>query len=108
MPHAEIKFSSDLKINFEKLFTTIEDTINQHDSSAGACKCRAYPADIYKHSHILIEISMLPKPHRNDDFTKKLAQDLEIEIKKHIKQECYFSFLLQYNLLCYVTNRHTV
>ncbi|PIR25088.1 MAG: hypothetical protein COX62_02590 [Deltaproteobacteria bacterium CG_4_10_14_0_2_um_filter_43_8] len=108
MPHAEIKCSSDLRINFDELFSSLEKLINQHDSTAGICKCRAYLTDVFKHSHILITISMLTKPHRDENFTKKLSHDLETEIKKHLKQECYFSFLLEYNPLHYVTNFHSV
>jgi len=108
MPHAEIKCSSDLDIHFEKLFAGIESTINQHDSSAGECKGRAYPTTLYKHSHILITISMLTKPHRDEVFTKNLSNALEVEIKKHLNQDCFFSLLLKYNLVQYVTNRHVV
>ena len=108
MPHAEIKFSSDLQINFKELFSAIETTINEHDSSAGVCKCRAYPSQIYLHTHILVTVSMLTKSHRDEVFTKKLSDDLETEIKKHLKQDCYFSFLLEYNPTQYVTNSHKV
>lgn len=108
MPHAEIKYSSDLKIDFEQLFTAIEKVINDHDSSAGVCKGRAYPAKDYLHSHILVTISMLTKSHRTKEFTQKLSEDLEKEIKKYLKQNCYFSFLLEYNPDHYITSQHII
>lgn len=106
MPHVEIKCSGDLKINFDELFYAIESTINHFDKSSGECKSRAYPTDIFKYSHILVTISMLAKPYRDETFTKSLSRALESEIKKHLKQDCFFSFLIEYNLTHYVTNQH--
>ena len=45
MPHADIKYSSDLNINAEEILQVIEETILGKDTGAGACKGRAYPAD---------------------------------------------------------------
>ena len=52
------------------MFTAIEHTILAHDSSSGDCKCRSYPAEASNHTHLLIEISMLTKPHRDEAFKR--------------------------------------
>ena len=43
MPHADIKYSPNLRFEPQKIFAAIEDTINAydnaHDSGAGDCKC---------------------------------------------------------------------
>src|SRR5688572_26826759 len=106
MPHVEINYTQDLSIDFDELFLAIETTINNHDSSAGICKCRAYPSANYRYTHILVTLSLLPKPHRDDIFTNKLIQALELTIKSHLKQPCYFSMLVAYNLRHYVTNQY--
>ena len=65
MPHADIKYSPNLRFEPQKVFAAIEDTINAHDSDAGYSKCRSYPAKNSNHTHLLIEVSMLTKPHQN-------------------------------------------
>ncbi|MDA9008462.1 hypothetical protein N9K16_00720 [Alphaproteobacteria bacterium] len=106
MPHAELKYSSDLDFDAQAIFVAIEDTINARDPNAGECKCRAYPTDVYHHSHILISVSLLPKAHRDDAFTAALIKELESAIKVHLKQTCYFSLLVEYSLKTYITNQH--
>ncbi|ODN43017.1 hypothetical protein [Piscirickettsia litoralis] len=108
MPHIELKYSDDLLINADEIFEVIENVINQHDSSSGVCKGRAYPTGLYKHTHILISLSLLEKPHRDDNFSQELINKLEKEVKKIIQQDCYFSLSLNYNLSYYITNQHHV
>ncbi|MGB2707205.1 MAG: hypothetical protein WBC41_03540 [Pseudoalteromonas nigrifaciens] len=108
MPHVEIKYSDNLKINTKEVFDVIEQIINNKDASAGVCKSRAYPSLEYKHSHILITISLLTKPHRNKEFTLALSTELEASIKKHLKQSVYFSLNIEYSQAYYTTNVHLV
>jgi hypothetical protein len=108
MPHAELKHSSDLDFDAQAIFAAIEDTINARDPNAGECKCRAYPTDVYHHTHILISVSLLPKNHRDEAFTAALIRDLQAVIKAQLKQTCYFSLLVEYSLKTYVTNQHVV
>ncbi len=96
MPHVEIKYSNDITLDTELLFTQIETLINKHDPSAGVCKSRAYPCKQFKHSHVLLTISLLSKPHRDDIFTTKLADEIEFSIKQHFTQSLYFSFNIEY------------
>ena len=106
MPHAEIKHSADLAFEADRLFAAIEDAINRHDPAAGECKCRAYPAATYRHTHMLVAITMLAKPNRNAAFTAAVMEDLERTIKAHLKQKCLFSLLVEYSPSTYVTNEH--
>ena len=108
MPHVEIKYSDNLDIDTKEVFDVIEGIINKKDSSAGVCKSRAYPCSEYKYSHILITISLLTKPHRGEEFTLTLSNELEKSIKLHLKQSVYFSLNIEYSLAYYTTNVHLV
>ncbi len=108
MPHVEIKYSDNLKIGTKEIFDVIEGIINKKDSSAGECKSRAYPCSEYKYTHILVTISLLTKPHRNEEFTLALSRELEDSIKLHLKQSVYFSLNIEYSLAYYTTNVHIV
>ncbi len=108
MPHVEIKYSDNLDISSQTIFDVIEEVINKNDSSAGECKSRSYPCSEYKYSHILIAISLLTKPHRDEEFTLALSRELEESIKQHLKQSVYFSLNIDYSLAHYTTNVHLV
>ncbi|MDG1739135.1 MAG: hypothetical protein P8L68_01240 [Paracoccaceae bacterium] len=104
MPHAELKYSSDLGIDAPKILRAIEECINDHDPNAGACKGRAYLTDIFHHTHILVDISMLPKPHRDTAFTVRLRDDLEHLIKGCLTKACKFSLAITFTDQIYITN----
>ena len=106
MPHADIKYSPNLRFEPQKIFAAIEDTINAHDSGAGDCKCRSYPAKNSNHTLLLIEVSMLTKPHRNHDFTIALRDAIETAVKVHLLQRCYFSLSITFTDDLYLTNEH--
>ncbi|MGV3278811.1 hypothetical protein ACFX5K_04105 [Rickettsiales bacterium LUAb2] len=97
MPHVEIKYSNDLKFNPKDLFDVIEATINKLDNTAGACKSRGYPTTIFKHTHLIVVVSLLIKPNRDQTFTNQLIQDLTNIIKQRLNQPCYFSLEIYYN-----------
>lgn len=107
MPHAELKYSSDLDIDAPALLREIETTILAHDDSAGACKGRAYPTDQFHHTHIAISVSLLPKAHRDAAFLQALLDDLEQRLKARIAQPCAFSLGLNFSGAAYVTNMHS-
>lgn len=106
MPHADLKYSDDLNIDAPAILAEIEETILSHDNGSGACKGRAYPAAHYHHTHILIEVSMLSKPHRDATFTDRLITELERRIKARLNQPCAFSLAVRYSSGGYVTNLH--
>lgn len=106
MPHAEIKYTNDLSLDTPTILAEIEKIIHTHDAGAGSCKGRAYPCAEFHHTHVLVAIFMLQKPHRDETFTTALMDELERTIKAHIPTSCYFSLELGYSDTNYVTNRH--
>ncbi|KIC37921.1 hypothetical protein [Leisingera sp. ANG-M7] len=106
MPHAELKYSSDLDVDAEAILAEIETVILEHDSGAGACKGRAYPAGQFRHTHITVSVALLTKPHRDEAFSRALLADLESRIKARLHQPCEFSLGLSYSTPLYVTNFH--
>ncbi|WP_299574585.1 hypothetical protein [uncultured Shewanella sp.] len=108
MPHVEIKYSDNLQFSVTSMFDEIEEIINHKDASAGVCKSRAYPCSKYKHTHILVTVSLLTKPHRDEQFTRELSAELEQAIKHHLKQSVYFSLKIEYSGAYYTTNVHHV
>ena len=96
MPHTELKYSDDLTLDTETIFTAIEACVNQVDPSAGVCKSRAYPTGEFLHSHLFISVTLLKKPHRNEDFSQSLLESLSNEIKPLLIQDCYLSVSLDY------------
>ena len=108
MPHAELKYSSDLTLDAQAVLARVEEIILSHDPGSGDCKGRAYPAPEFHHTHLLLSVTMLTKPHRDAAFTKALMEDLEVSVKAMLTQSCFFSFSLEYSAGHYVTNRHEV
>jgi hypothetical protein len=107
MPHAELKYSSDLNIDAPAMLREIEAVILEHDGGAGECKGRAYPTDLYHHTHIAMSVSLLPKAHRDAAFLQALLDDLEHRLKSRISQPCAFSLGLNFSGAAYVTNMHS-
>ncbi|MDU8926264.1 hypothetical protein RXV86_02595 [Alisedimentitalea sp. MJ-SS2] len=107
MPHSELRYSSDLNLDAKALLREIEQIILRHDAGSGECKGRAYPADIFHHSHCLLSVSLLTKPHRDAVFTKALLHDLEAGLRQHLAQPCFLSLGIQYSDDNYVTTAHS-
>lgn len=105
MPHAEIKYSDDLRIDSAAILAEIEAIIQRHDSGAGACKGRAYPTSEYHHSHVTVSVNLLVKPHRDDAFSAALLSALEQAVSARLPRPCEFSFGLHYSTPHYVTRR---
>lgn len=76
MPQADLKYSADLVLDAPALLAEVEAVILRHDGGAGACKGRAYPAAGFHHSHVLLEVGILDKPHRDQAFCAALLADL--------------------------------
>ena len=104
MPHTEIKYSSDMKFDAQAMMAGIETVLNQLDDTSGHCKGRAYPSETFLHTHILVEVHLLAKPHRDAAFTSRALDALEQEVKSHLSQACEFSLKLLYAPTAYVTH----
>ncbi len=76
MPQADLKYSADLDIDAQALMADIQATIASHDSGAGMCKARAYPAAVFQHTHFLLHVAILPKAHRDAAFRTALLEAL--------------------------------
>ena len=105
MPHAELKYSNDLTLDAPAILASIEAVIQNHDSGSGDCKGRAYPAFEFHHTHVIVEISMLPKAHRDKAFMAALSVDLEEAIKAQLSGPCFFSLMISLSSENYLTNR---
>tara|TARA_R110002096_G_scaffold414611_1_gene615780 strand:- start:13496 stop:13831 length:336 start_codon:yes stop_codon:yes gene_type:complete len=106
MPHADLKFSNDLNLDAVALLRAIEQIIQQHDAGSGECKGRAHPATHFNHTHCLLDISMLTKPHRDSKFTQSLLNDLKSEMERHLAQPCHLSLGIHYSDDNYITSKH--
>jgi hypothetical protein len=106
MPHAELKYSIDLDLDAVALLRCVEQIILRHDANSGECKGRAYPADEYHHSHCLLNVSMLSKSHRDKAFTNALLLDLEAELCRHLRKQCFLSLGIQYSDNNYITTAY--
>ena len=105
MPQIDLKYSCDLNLDILKIFQEIELLINKLDSSSGECKCRAYPADDYLHSHIYTYVKVLNKPHRDEEFMKNLLRELSQLLKPFFPQGCFYSIELDFSGDYYLTSR---
>jgi hypothetical protein len=108
MPHAELKYSNDLDIDAVAILAGVEAVIQQHDTGAGQCKGRAFAVSEYHHSHVILNVSVLPKAHRDTAFMNALLADLETTVKSMIAQPCAFSAEITFSGEYYVTNQHDV
>jgi len=106
MPHAELKYSSDLKFDVAKTLQAIEQLILRHDAGSGMCKGRAYPSEIFHHTHCILTVSMLTKTHRDAAFTQDLLQALTTELGAHLSQECGLSVQIRYSDDAYYTGMY--
>jgi len=105
MPHIELKHSNDLNIDAPKLFADIEQCFNGIDSSAGDCKSRAYPTDQYLHTHVYLHVSLLPKPHRDDEFMHLLIQSLRDCATPYLPTGCWLSIDATFSSPYYLTEK---
>ncbi len=105
MPHAELKYSSDLDFDPVALLADIEATILEHDDGSGACKGRAYPAGQFHHTHCLLNVSMLTKAHRDAAFTQRLLKSLDATLRRHVRQSCFLSLGITYTDETYLTSQ---
>ena len=103
MPHAELKYSSTIDLDAEALLRDIEATILRHDPNAGDCKGRAFAVDTFHHTHLIADIVMLPKPHRDAKFVTALRADLVERVRAAVPRPCWVSLELRFCGAHYLT-----
>lgn len=103
MPHLDLKYSDDLHIDAATMLHGVEEIIQRHDAGSGACKGRAYPAPVYHHTHLIAEISLLPKAHRDQAFMSALQSEIADFLRGHLPRPCAFSLDLRFSGTYYLT-----
>lgn len=107
MPHARLEYSADLEIDAGTILAEIEAIILAHDAGAGDTKGRAYPAEIFHHTHFKAEIALLAKPHRDMAFMAALQADLKAALARHLPRPCWLSLDLVFSGPGYITEKLT-
>ncbi|MCH9631705.1 MAG: hypothetical protein S4CHLAM6_00220 [Chlamydiae bacterium] len=105
MPQLDLKYSNNLKINTNEIFHCVEKAIKTLDASAGACKCRAYPTSDFLHENMLIEVSILKKPHRNSQFMTNLLEKINSYLKPLLPSKCFYAIKLDFLPNHYITSQ---
>ena len=72
MPHAEIKYTSDIQIDFTTLMPDIEKIVLDLDPTSGACEGRGLKIEEYEHSHINIEIGGFATKQHDINFLREI------------------------------------
>jgi len=103
MPHLDLKFSSDIDLDIQAFFAEVESVLQAHDADTGPCKCRAYKAKNYQHSHCLVELRMFAKRERDAQFTANIVAAVEAVLIKYLNQDCSLSVMLTFSPSAYIT-----
>ncbi|MCI5057784.1 MAG: hypothetical protein MRY83_16835, partial [Flavobacteriales bacterium] len=103
MPQVDMKYSDDLDIDTKKLFQEIESMMNGMDHTAGVCKSRAYPTSEYMHSHCYVRVSVLRKPHRDQNFMQNCFEQLNSLVGSAVPDGAYYSVELAFSGNYYFT-----
>ena len=103
MPHTDIKYTSDIQIDFKTLLSDIEEIILDLDPTSGACKGRALKVDEFHHSHINIEITLFATKHRDIDLLNELTNRIDRRAKSTPKKAAHVSVKLEFTPVTYPT-----
>lgn len=88
MPQADLSYSSQIPLDTAAVLTAIETVISTQDAGAGACKGRAHPLEQTHHTHVLLRLRLLNKPHRDDLFMQALLTALQTALRPLIPAPC--------------------
>ena len=103
MPHADIKYTSDIQIDLKTLMSDIEEIILGLDPTSGACKGRALKVDEYHHSHLNIEIRLFATKHRDYALLNELINRVDSRAKSLLKKAAHVTVKLEFTPLTYLT-----
>lgn len=96
MPHIEIHYTQDIALDTHNLSKKLEHTIKSLDATVGGCKSRAYATTEFNASHIIINIWLLKKPHRDEQYNKHFLDEVGKTIKENIPAHYHTSLQLYY------------
>ena len=103
MPQTDIYYSDALPLKLSNLFNEIEKLIQGQDKSAGNCKCRAHPLENTHHTHVLVVIKLLKRPHRDKNFMNILLKSISQIVIKNIPKGCHYSVEVDFLSAYYAT-----
>ena len=106
MPHLEIHLTKDIKVDLDALFAGVETILNEFDQTAGICKSRAYIAEYYKYSHVMINLYLLPKKHRDKAYFTNLLEQLKKYVMRCIPVDSYLSLQIYFRDEYYFTQEY--
>ena len=107
MPHCDLNYSSDLSINAAPLLAAVEAIIQRHDAGAGDTKGRAYPAEVFYHTHMKVTVGLLDKPHRDAAFMAALRTEIFDTVAAQMPRPCWLSVDLVFSGANYQTEHLT-
>ncbi len=84
MPQADMYYSAELALDARAILAQVEAVIAAHDDTSGACKGRAHRITDSHHTHVLLRLKMLNKPHRDDAFMQALLEKLQAALAPQI------------------------
>jgi hypothetical protein len=96
MPQLDLKYSASLNLDTQAIFKAVEAVLQNQDSSAGECKCRAYPAKEALHTHVLLQVAVLRKPHRDHAFMQSWQVSLTSLLAGYVPVECHYAVELSF------------
>lgn len=91
MPHADLNYTADLSLDAAAILSEVEAVVLSHDAGAGDTKGRAYPAEVFHHTHCKLTVALLRKPHRDADFIATLRDALFDAVAQHLPRPCWLS-----------------
>ncbi len=97
MPHAELRFSTDLNVDADVILRGIEAILQKRDDTSGDCKGRAFRADVSLHPCMYVHVSLLPKAHRDAAFMTSLRAELYEFIAAHLPRPCWLSMDVEFS-----------
>ena len=106
MPHADIKFTTDVDIDVKTLMLDIEEIILQLDPKSGVCKGRVIRIDEYHHSHLNIELRMFASKERDVEFSNQLVSKVDQKAKLLMKSAAHVTVKLEFSPVTYLTGFH--
>lgn len=106
MPQADLYYSEDLNIDAKALLGQLEAVIWEKDAGSGECKGRAHPVQAYHHTHVLLVLKMMDRPHRTEAFLTDLSDRIAKILGHGINQPCALSVSVEFLPKVYISELH--
>ncbi|MEL7098413.1 MAG: hypothetical protein AAGM84_06240 [Pseudomonadota bacterium] len=97
MPHARLEYSAGLSVDAPAILAAVEAVLQARDPGSGDCKGRAYPAEDAHHNSVFVEVSMLPKAHRDSVWCDGLRDELVAALTPLVPRPSWLSIDLRFS-----------